>query len=221
MRSDPSRRRVRQLLIVCLAAVLMGSAMAANTAQAAPHPKLGTTSLQDAIANDGNQFDTNWGDFDIATEVTKTVLDAKPTSALSAVKNGHLALSAFIPTDRAFRKFVKDLSGMKPVTEQATYAALVTHASTDQLERLMLSQIVPNATLTVRKLRLMNGAVLTTMSGTEIKVRVWRHRVPRIVIAHSDRTNQYAWLLFFKRNLNKGNLQVAQGVDRVIRPVDL
>ncbi|HRV69897.1 MAG TPA: fasciclin domain-containing protein [Marmoricola sp.] len=221
MQTNTARRRLHQLLVGCLTAVLIGTAMTATAAQAAPRPTLGMTSLQDAIASDGNQFDTLWGDFDIATEVTRTVLDAKPGSALSAVKKGNVALTAFIPTDRAFRKFVKDLSGTRPATEQDAYAALVAHASTDQLEQLMLSQIVPNARLTVRKLRRSNGAVLTTMSGSKIKVRVWRHRAPRIVIADSDRTDQNAWLLFFKRNLNKGNLQIAQGVDRVIRPVDL
>jgi len=215
------RLRLGSILAGLASMSLLISITATVPAQAAVRPDIGTNSLQAFFTADGDQFDTKWNDFDVATEITAKVLSAKPGSALKAVTNGNVALTAFVPTDRAFRKFVRDLTGVRVATEQATFDALVNHATVDQLEKLMLSQIVPNATLRVKKLRAMNGAVLSTMSGSRIRIKAFTGRFHRVVIADQDRNDQNAWILPFKRNLNRGNLQLAQGVDRVIRPVDL
>ncbi len=216
-------RTITRMAAIAATATL-GASMLLVSSPASAHPAVnnsGTTSLQAAFTTDGDQFDSSWNDFDIATELTAAVLAAKPGSQLSVVTNGQVPLTAFVPNDRAFRKFVKDLSGHKPATEAAAYNAILDRAGIDKVERLLLSQIVPNVTLRARNLRHMNGAILGTMGGSAIKVRVLRHRMARIVIVDRDRNDQNAWLVFFKRNINKGNRQIAQGVDRVIRPVDL
>ncbi len=97
----------------------------------------------------------------------------------------------------------------------------MTRVSIETIEKWLLSQIVPNATLRVSELRQLNGQVLATMSGSAIKIRVVHKRLPHIAIVDGSRNNQNAWLMIPKRNINKGNLQIAHGVDRVIRPISI
>jgi len=61
---------------------------------------------------DGDTFDNNSGDFDfdIVTEAAKAVLAAKPSSAVKVLTDGTKPVTAFIPTDKAFRTLAWNLS---------------------------------------------------------------------------------------------------------------
>ena len=69
------------------------------------------------LAADGTKFDHNWRDFDIVEKAVLTVLKAKPNSPVGVLTNGRKRVTAFIPTDAAFRRLVTDLTGTAPRTE--------------------------------------------------------------------------------------------------------
>jgi hypothetical protein len=48
----------------------------------------GNTSLAEVLAADGNRFDHNWQDFDIVDRAVRTVLRAKPDSAVGVLAKG-------------------------------------------------------------------------------------------------------------------------------------
>ena len=65
------------------------------------------------LAKDGSGFDRNWNDFDIVDNAVTAVLTAKPGSAVGVLADGNVALTAFLPTDRAFRNLASDLTGKR------------------------------------------------------------------------------------------------------------
>lgn len=63
-----------------------------------------------------------------------------------------------------------------------------------------------------------NGAVLATaLDGSTIKVKVVYGIFVQLRDADTDDRNPYV----VQANLNKGNRQIAHGIDRVLRPLDL
>jgi hypothetical protein len=78
---------------------------------------------------------------------------------------------------------------------------------------------VPGATITKAQARKADGAALTTAQGGTITVRVPFRRAPLVVLVDQDPDDRNPFVVRF--NLNKGNPQIAHGVSRVLRPVDL
>ena len=56
-------------------------------------------------------FDDEFGDYDIFTYLFMEVWGAKPLSAVGVISDGYVPLTAFIPTDRAFRKLTTAITG--------------------------------------------------------------------------------------------------------------
>jgi len=71
------------------------------------------------ILGEPYQFDRNQNDFDIVT----SALDA--TGLLPAAADPNATLTAFLPTDRAFRILVDDLYGISIKNEEALFDAIV------------------------------------------------------------------------------------------------
>jgi uncharacterized surface protein with fasciclin (FAS1) repeats len=176
---------------------------------------LGTKSLVTVLSADKNGFDANSKDFDILTAAVVAVLKAKPHSAVGVLADGKVALTAFIPTDGAFRLLVRDLTGKNPKSEASVFKA-VASLGIPTVEQVLLYHVVPGATITARQALHANGALLKTAQGGAIKVRVVganlflqdkdpNSRNPRVVVV----------------NINKGNRQIAHAIDRVLRPLDL
>jgi uncharacterized surface protein with fasciclin (FAS1) repeats len=97
------------------------------------------------------------------------VLGAKPDSVVAVLADGSTPLTAFLPTDRAFRKLAYSLTGHWYRSESRVFTRLAGTLGVDKIESVLL------------------------------------HHVPRVV----------------QRDINKGNLQIAHGIDRVLRPIDL
>jgi uncharacterized surface protein with fasciclin (FAS1) repeats len=190
-------------------------AAAPTTAKAA----LGTNSLAAVLtANGGGKFDKNWRDYDIVTAAVLAVLKAKPNSAVKVLANGSVPLTAFIPNDLAFRRLVQSLTGKAPSTEAKTFAA-VAGLGIPTVEAVLLYHVVPGATITARKALKANGAVLKTALGKTITVRVYRG--PQISLWDKDRNSRNPRVILSQTNINGGNRQIAHGIDRVLRPIDL
>ena len=199
--------------------IAAASALALAVGTAAPAAAAdGTTSLAEVLTSDGGkQFDKNWHDFDIVTEAALAVLAEKPRSAVGLLTQGDQALTAFIPNDRAFRLLVRDLTGKKPRTEAATFKA-VAGLGIDTVETVLLYHVVPAATITKKDAKQADRVGLTTGTGDTVMVQV---RAKGKLIKLSDRDYNSRNPRVYKADINKGNMQIAHAIDRVLRPMDL
>lgn len=211
-----SRNRVVALVVAALT-MLIGLSMPASAHTRTSH--LGTRSLATLLAKDGAHFDRNWNDFDIVDAAVTAVLTAKPGSPVAVLADGKTPLTAFLPTDRAFRRLAEDLTGKHYRSEKSVFTDLATTLGVDTIESVLLYHVVPGATVTYQQARRSDGAVLTTaLAGSTITLDV-RHHGRRVVLVDADTNDRNP--LIVRANLNKGNRQIAHGIDRVLRPVDL
>jgi uncharacterized surface protein with fasciclin (FAS1) repeats len=221
MRTHTIRAALATGLTTALAAATLGVAApagAAASSRPAQHHHLGTTSVATVLAADGHRFDRNWGDFDILEHAVTAVLKAKPHSPVGLLTQGRERATVFAPTDRAFRKLVRSLTGKTPRTERATFRSLAAAAGIDTVEAVLLYHVVPGRTLTSAKVVKADGARLTTAQGGVVVVNVTRRGV-RLIDRDPDARNARAIPRLL--DINKGNRQVVHGIDRVLRPIDL
>jgi uncharacterized surface protein with fasciclin (FAS1) repeats len=198
---------------------LAASALPAQAAYDDPSPRPGNRNLASVLAADGNRFDHDWSDFDVVHRAVTTVLEAKPGSDLSVLTRGRQRVTAFLPTDRAFRILVEDLTGKHKATDRGVFATVARNFDVDTLEAVLLYHVVPGATVDYAQARRSDGARLpTALNGAPVTVRVVDGRVK---LRDLDRDDANARVVKAARNLNKGNKQIAHGVSRVLRPVDL
>ena len=108
--------------------------------------KPGDTPLAALLLADGDTFDHNPYDYDILTQAALAVLAAKPDSAVGVLTDGTVPLTAFLPTDRAFKRTVKDLTGHWPRSERRTFK-IVAGLGIDTVEAVLLYHVVPGATI--------------------------------------------------------------------------
>jgi uncharacterized surface protein with fasciclin (FAS1) repeats len=207
------------LATIAVAGIALGVTAPAASAAPTHKPKLGTTSLASLLTSDGNTFDRNAHDFDIVTEAVLAVLAAKPDSPVGVLADGKTRVTAFVPTDRAFRLLVKDLTGKSYRSEKKVFAAAA-GLGIDTVETVLLYHVVPGARITKRVALRSDGAALTTAQGGTVTVNVIGHRPHRAVrLIDKDRNDRNPQVVTF--NLNKGNRQIAHGINRVLRPIDL
>jgi uncharacterized surface protein with fasciclin (FAS1) repeats len=219
-RALPARvLRIGAVLAVSLATALGTIAVTAPTADATNgHGQLGTRSLATVLAADGSGFDHNWNDYDITDNAVQAVLKAKPNSAVAVLADGTTPVTAFLPTDQAFRRLAHDLTKKNYRSEQAVFSDLASTLGIDTIESVLLYHVVPGATITYRAALRANGATLdTALAGSTLKVRTRYCFLIQLVDADPDARNPY----IVQANINKGNRQIAHGIDRVLRPVDL
>lgn len=200
-----------------LAAAAVVAAAGTAPAAATGH-ELGTTSLAEVLAADGDTFDGDWQDYDITTEAVNAVLAAKPDSAVGVLADGSTAVTAFIPDDRAFRILVNQISGSWLNSEEDVFGA-VAGLGIDTVEAVLLYHVVPGATIDSRTAATSDGAALTTAQGGAVTVDVRSRREIRLVDADASDLN--ARLDRKALDLNEGNLQIAHGITLVLRPIDL
>ncbi|MFD0522172.1 fasciclin domain-containing protein [Paractinoplanes durhamensis] len=180
---------------------------------------MGTRSLASVLTAHGSGFDHNGRDYDILTAAVLAVLKAKPASPVGVLTDGKTALTAFLPNDRAFELLVADLQHTRRLpTEKAAFTA-VAGLGIDTVESVLLYHVVPGATVTRAAALKSDNARLTTAAKSKIKVDVygWGHR--RIRLIDADTNDRDPRVIVF--NINKGNRQIAHGIDRVLRPIDL
>jgi len=199
------------------ALALVGSLVvaASGPATATSARGLGTTSIATVLAEDGQKFDGNWKDFDIVEAAVYAVAAENPESPVLALADGTARLTAFAPSDKAFRRLVVDLTGTSYKSEAKVFEK-VAALGIDTVEQVLLYHVVPGATITAAKAVNAAGAKLKTAAGLSIKVKVADGRVT-LVDKDPDATNPTVTV----PDINKGNKQIAHGIDRVLRPIDL
>ena len=205
------------------AGTLVATALAMAPAHAEGTPdqhRAGTMSLAEVLAADGTRLDDNWKDFDIVEAAALTIIESKPDSPVALLTDGKVRLTAFVPTDAAFRKLVADLTGKRPSTERRTVTKLLGIADVDTLEAVLLYHVVPEATLTSPRVvaAAEDRARLTTAQGGKVQVRTIKGR---LTLVDKDRDDRDPRVVTSAIDINRGNRQVAHGIDRVLRPGDL
>lgn len=211
---------LRHLTSAFTALVLAGSAVAvvSGPAQASDEQKLGKRSLAKVLAADGGGFDKNAGDFDILDNAVRAVLAADPDSPVAVLADGKVKLTAFAPTDAAFRRLTTELTGKRYDSERRVFNKLAKAAGVETIEDVLLYHVVPGAPITYKQAKAADGAKLETALEETVKVRV---RNGRVILVDKDTDDRNARVVKDLKNINKGNRQIAHGVDRVLRPIDL
>jgi len=188
-----------------------------STAPSASAAELGTKSLA-SVLTAKNSFDTDGQNFDILTAAVLAVLKAKPTSAVGALADGTVALTAFIPTDSAFQKLVSELTN-KPAPDEASTFAAVAGLGIDTVEAVLLYHVVVGAPILSPDALKANGAELkTALAGATFSVGV---SGTTITLTDVDPVSQNPVVNLAQVDINKGNNQVAHGINAVLLPVAL
>ena len=206
-----------------LAAVVFAGALATGLAVAPAHAATGEQSLAAVLTADGNgRFDKNWYDYDIVTQAVLGVLAAKPDSNVKLLTDGSVALTAFIPNDRAFRLLAHDISHKWYKTEKGVFDKLVSKLGIDAIEKVLLYHVVPGGPILAKDALKADGAKLATaLPGASIKVDVKGKNVPVIILIDRDRNDYNPRVNPWQTDINEGNKQVAHGITRMLRPINL
>lgn len=204
------------IAVAATAALAMGAATPAQAAAPSAERKAGNTSLASVLAEDGAKLDKNWKDFDILEQGVLAVLEAKPKSPVKVLTQGKKRVTAFLPTDAAFRALVKDLTGEQPKTEKATLKALTSVADADTLETVLLYHVIAGKTLTSPKVVKADGTKIKTANGMKIGIKV---QGKKVWVTDKDKDDRDARVTMV--DINKGNKQIGHAIDRVLRPLDL
>ncbi|GAA1837103.1 fasciclin domain-containing protein [Microlunatus capsulatus] len=201
-------------------AVALGTSVALALPAAAhgkPAHQPGDRSLATVLAKDGAGFDRDPRDFDILDNAVTAVLTADPASPVAVLADGDTALTAFLPTDQAFRRLAHDLTGTWYRSESRVFTVLAEELGVETIEAVLLYHVVPGATITYRQALRSDGAALTTATGATVQVDVVRRAFVRVVDADPDDADA----VVVKKDVNRGNLQIGHAVSQVLRPVDL
>lgn len=213
----------RTLAVLASAGIASAAALAtAPGASAREHhhgsqaATMGTRSLATVLAADRPGFDRNWHDYDIVEAAVGAVLTAKPNSPVKVLADGSVALTAFLPTDQAFRNLASDLTKKRYSNEKAVFAA-VAGLGINTVETVLLYHVVPGKTVDARTALRSDGAQLTTAQGGKVTVDVRSGK--RIYLVDADPDDRNARVV--QADINKGNRQIAHGISQVLRPVNL
>jgi uncharacterized surface protein with fasciclin (FAS1) repeats len=119
-----------------------------------------------------------------------------------------------VPQDRAFIGLVTAVTGTKPASEQAAFETIAGAFSIDVIEQILEYHVVPGATITAKKAVKSNGAKLKTAEGKTLKVIVKKGNV-----FLKDKTSVTKNAKVVQVDINKGNRQIAHGINQVLLPI--
>lgn len=203
--------------IASAAGLATASGASAHERHQSPQPAtVETRSLATALAADRPGFDRNWHDYDIVEAAVGAVLTAKPNSPVKVLADGSVALTAFIPTDQAFRNLASDLTKKRYSNEKAVFAA-VAGLGINTVETVLLYHVVPGTTIEARTALRSDSAQLTTAQSGKVTVDVRSGK--RIYLVDADPDDRNARVV--QPDINQGNRQIAHGVSQVLRPANL
>lgn len=187
-------------------AVALAAGLGAGIAPA--NAKKGTTPLSDVIADNKK--------FDVLNDAVGAVLADNPDSAVSVLTDGSVKLTAFAPTDKAFKNLATTLSG-KRVKSDSKALEVVAGLGLDTVETVLLYHVVPGEYITAKKALKANGVKLPTAAdGLTVKVKVNKKKGK---ITLKDRADELKNPKVVIPDINKGNKQIAHAIDNVLLPI--
>jgi uncharacterized surface protein with fasciclin (FAS1) repeats len=197
--------------IAAASAVALAAGAMAPAAQAAD----GNKSLAAVLDVSNAKFDKNSKDFDILTAAVNVVLASKSSSPVALLADGSVALTAFAPTDKAFRILAEDLTGKKISSEKKVFSA-VAGLGIDTVETVLLYHVFPGATIDSTAAVAADGAWIPMAQKGALGVKVVDGQ-----IRLRDRDGNSRNARVIAADINEGNKQIAHAIDRVLRPLDL
>ncbi len=187
-------------------AVALAAGLGAGVTPA--NAKKGTTPLSEVIADNS--------DFDVLNAAVGAVLENNPDSAVSVLTDGSVKLTAFAPTDKAFKNLATTLSGKK-VKSDSKALAEVASLGLDTVETVLLYHVVPGEYITAKKALKSNGAKLPTAAdGLTVKVKVKKKKGQVFL---KDRAPELKNPKVVIPDINKGNKQIAHAINNVLLPI--
>lgn len=204
-------RKIKRFAAVATATALLVSPMSIANAETG---NLRMMPLTEVIDLGNPKFDTNLGDYDIFTSVFLDVWIARSKTPVQVIADGTVRLTAFIPTDRAFRKLVKNLTGKRLSSEKAIADAVMSLGAKTVEKVLMYHVVLGDPILSPTALQA-NGAQLNTAEGETLGVQV---NGTTITLVDKSAKNKNAVVLLNKLDINQGNTQVAHGINQVLLP---
>ena len=199
---------------VALVVSPLSVAQAEDEAVEATSIVLSTMPLTEVLNLSRAGFDDDLGDYDIFTYLFMDVWGAKPLSAVGVISDGYMPLTAFIPTDRAFRKLTTAITG-KVLKNESVIANTVMSLGVKAVEQVLLYHVVLGAPIESPAALQANGAVLTSANDQTFKVNV---SGTVITLVDKDKTRKNAVVLLGKVDINSGHTQVAHGINQVMLP---
>ena len=201
------------------AAALVLPLAAAVAAPAASAADMGTVSLASVLTSGQQGFDQNYKDYDILTAAVLAVLKAKPNSPVKVLTDGKTPLTAFIPDDQAFINLASALT-KKKVTSEAAAFKVVAGLGIPTVEKVLEYHVVPGATILSGDALKANGAHLkTALAGKTIGVKVVAQPASITLVDYNTKLPNPKVILN-QVDINKGNVQVAHGIDAVLMPTN-
>ena len=192
-------------LAILLATTLTLAGLAATPASAG-HSRPAQANIVDTLVDrsGGGTVDRNPHDYDI---LVQAVLAADRAGVLS---DPDTDFTVFAPNDAAFMATVRELTGTRPVSEQAAFDA-VAGFGIPVVTEVLLYHVVAGRNLS--PLQVLFSRELTMANGGELGVRFLR-------LVDADPDNRDARLNIFGLDIDATN-GVIHTIDRVLRPVDL
>ncbi len=208
-------RLARRTATAAAALISLGLVAAAPSASAAE----GTTSLATVLTSGNQGFDKDYADYDVLTAAVLAVLKAKPDSPVKVLTEGGTALTAFIPTDKAFMNLATALGGKKVTTEAAAFAT-VAGLGIPTVEKVLQYHVVPGKAIMAADALKANGAKLkSALPGKTIGVVVVESPASITLVDYSKKLPNPKVILS-KVDINEGNMQIAHGIDAVLMPTE-
>jgi len=97
-------------------------------------------------ATEDSRHDPSQGD-----NAVGAVLAAMPNSPVAVLADGNVPLTAFLPSDRAFRRLAHSLTGKWYHSEKKVFIKLAGTRGVDPIESVLLYHVAPGATITYRQ----------------------------------------------------------------------
>ncbi len=137
--------------------------------------------------------------------------------------DGNTPVTAFLPTDQAFRDLATSLTGhdVQPGARRLQRARL-RRRRRNTIEAVLLYHVVPGATVTSADVLAKRTTTVNT-APPEATVAIATISAPYGIVRlrDLDTTSRDAYLIASQLDVNQGNKQIAHGITSVMRPVDL
>ncbi len=212
--------KIRRTLSLALAGAALTTAVFVPAASAAtPAPAGSVLALLEA---DGTAYDGNWYDFDILEAAGRTVLAARPASAVGALAVPNAGLTVFAPNDRAFQVLTWSLTGKWYATEAGVVNGLIAALGPNAVNTIesVLLYHVHAGKITASDAKAASGASISTVLGPTIGVRYYPW-LNVIVLRDQDPNAANPWVVNSKADFMVGTNSVVHGISLVLRPADL
>lgn len=208
---------LKRILTIFTTAALVSATVAfspAANAQEEAAAKPGLNALTNVLNVANYSFDSDLNDFDILTYLVLDVMGTKPNSAVWALSDGNVAMTAFIPTDRAFKKLVKALTGKSLVRERNIYRE-VRALGMNTVEKVLLYHVVLGGPILSEAAVAANGATLITAEGSTLRVAF---DGTSLKLRDKDTKRINPSVILTRVDINEGNNQVAHPINGVLLP---